>query len=211
MDPQNVQSAFPITGQRPLILGSGSPRRREILRELGIPIRIRVPDVPEPVLVGDTPETFLERVVQDKLNAVLAALDPAEDYSVALAADTIVLIDGAILGKPLDTADAERLLAKLQGRTHEVQTRYVLSGPGLAAFGRTVSSQVTLRSATPDEIARYAATGESLDKAGAYAVQGLGSFLVESIHGSYTNVVGLPACELIRDLKELGALRHFPL
>jgi septum formation protein len=192
-------------------LGSASPRRREILRELGIPVRILPPEVPEPVLPGDTPASFLQRVVEDKITAVLAALTPGELYSCALAADTIVLIDGEILGKPVDSAAAVRLLSKLVGRTHEVQTRYALSGPGLRPLRRTVCSQVTLRSATVEEITRYAETGEGLDKAGAYAVQGMGTFLVESIQGSYTNVVGLPACELVRDLKDLGVLPRFPL
>ncbi len=111
-------------------------------------------------------------------------------------------------------ADAERLLAKLVGRGHTVYTRYAISKYselGIAAVTRTVESRVTMRAAAPAELARYAATGEGLDKAGAYAVQGIGAFLVERIDGSYSNVVGLPACEVVVDLLRVGLLREFPV
>jgi septum formation protein len=127
-------------------------------------------------------------------------------------ADTIVVLDGDVLGKPRDVADAEALLKRLSGRTHTVYTRYALAAADAAepALERTVASQVTLRAAEPEELARYAATREGLDKAGAYAVQGIGAFLVEAISGSYTNVVGLPVCEVVLDLKRLGLLAGFP-
>ncbi len=205
-----------ITPEWPLILGSASPRRREILQGLGIPIHVAPPSVDELQLPGDTPDAFLDRIVRDKLRAACAG--PADGTSGlrragVLVADTIVLIDDEILGKPNDVADARRLLGKLAGRTHEVRTRYALA-IGVAAqpaVERTVCSKVTMRSATEAELSGYAQTGEGLDKAGAYAVQGLGTFLVQRIEGSYTNVVGLPACELIQDLLRLGLLAQFPV
>jgi septum formation protein len=124
-----------------------------------------------------------------------------------------VVIDGDILGKPEGASGAVRLLERIVGRTHTVYTRYALSlasAPAVAAAARTVATDVTLRPASTDELARYAASGEGLDKAGAYAAQGLGAFLIERIVGSYSNVVGLPACEVVLDLRELGLLGPFP-
>lgn len=201
-----------ITADRPLLLGSGSPRRKEILSGLGIPYRARAAEVDERLEPGEAPEAYLQRVTRDKLAAVVRA--PGEGaYAGVLVADTIVVIDGSILGKPRDRAEAERSVGRLVGRTHTVLTRYAIARAvdvEHAAAERTVVSQVTMRAAASDEVARYAATGEGLDKAGAYAVQGIGCFLVEKIEGSYTNVVGLPACEVVLDLRQAGLLGAFP-
>lgn len=201
-----------ISSACPILLGSGSPRRREILAGLGLPFCVSPPDVDESVLPDEVPEAFLARVVSDKMAAVRSSRpkgDPA--HSVVLVADTVVLIDGRILGKPTDKREALTLLRGLAGRTHYVHTRYALAPEGGRTLARTVVSEVSLRAAGDIELQRYAASGEGLDKAGAYAAQGLGSFLVERISGSYSNVVGLPACELIQDLKLLGLLSTFPL
>ena len=202
-----------ITTETPLVLGSASPRRSEILRGLGVPIRVCPADVEETVRASESPLRYIERIVADKLGAV-AGKARGEPCAGVLVADTIVVVDGEVLGKPVDMADAERLLAKLAGRGHTVYTRYAISKYselGIAAVTRTVESRVTMRAAAPAELARYAATGEGLDKAGAYAIQGIGAFLVERIDGSYSNVVGLPACEVVVDLLRVGLLREFPV
>ena len=203
---------MPIASATPLVLGSGSPRRREILSGLGLQLCVRPADVAEDVWGGETPAEYLERIVEDKLGAVAWGLD-STPYSGVLVADTIVVIDGEILGKPEDEADAARLVGRLVDRTHEVFTRYAISvspTPRAAVCRRTVTSRVRMRAAAASEILGYARTGEGLDKAGAYAVQGIGSFLVERIEGSYSNVIGLPACEVILDLKAAGLLERFP-
>ncbi len=202
----------PIAATHPLLLGSASPRRRDILQGLGLPIVVRPADTPELQQAGDTPASFLERVVDEKLRAAEAKRG-ADQFSCVLVADTIVVLDDQILGKPTDTTDAARLVGLLAGRTHDVFTRFAFSwvGPeGPLERARTVVSAVTMRAASELEVFRYAQTGEGLDKAGAYAVQGLGAFLVERIDGSYTNVVGLPACELVQELSGAGLLPEFP-
>jgi septum formation protein len=192
-----------ITDEHPLILGSGSPRRREILSGLGIPLQIVVGSVDESPRPAEVVHDYLSRVVADKLAAALGKIPRADEVPAVLVADTIVVVDGEILGKPRDEDDAAAL----------VRTRYAIQGgraPGGPLVERTVESLVTMRDAGPDVVARYAATGEGLDKAGAYAAQGIGAFLVEKIDGSFSNVVGLPACEVARDLVEMGLLEGFP-
>jgi septum formation protein len=177
-----------------------------------IPLHVLPADVVEDVLPGEAPLPYLERVVSAKLEAV-RRLASAEACAGFLVADTTVVLGDAILGKPADRDEAEALVTRLAGRSHTVYTRYALAradAPSIAATARTVESRVTLRSASPLEIRRYAETGEGLDKAGAYAVQGIGAFLIERIEGSYSNVVGLPACEVILDLLQLRMLEHFP-
>lgn len=202
--PQPISAAFP------LVLGSASPRRREILSNLQIAIRVLPADIVETVRPDEQPLPYIERIATEKLAGV-AERARGEACAGMLVADTIVVIDGEILGKPTDTADAERLLQKLCGREHAVYTRYAIAtGEGSPLLARTVESAVWLRAASAAEITGYARTGEGLDKAGAYAIQGIGAFLVERISGSYTNVVGLPACEVVRDLTAVGLLTGFP-
>jgi septum formation protein len=210
-----------IHPSRPLLLGSASPRRRDILASLGLPFVVLAADIVEDVLPGEAPGPYLERITRAKLEAIWQRLaqgsSPApERRSVAavLVADTSVVIDEQILGKPADAADAVAMLSRLAGRSHEVFTRYAIGraqpGEGALLAARTVRTEVRLRRASAAEIEAYARTGEGLDKAGAYAAQGVGSFLVEGVTGSYSNVVGLPACELVSDLTLLGLLAGFP-
>jgi septum formation protein len=200
----------PIGPANPLILGSASPRRRDILSGLGIPITVLPADVDESLVPAEEPLAYVERVVASKLAAVAARAGRPQAAGM-LVADTIVVLDGLVLGKPVDVSDAERLLGRLAGREHRVHTRYAIASPsGEKLLARTVTSDVRLLAASPETLSRYARTGEGLDKAGAYAVQGIGAFLVESIHGSYSNVVGLPACEVVQDLVATGLLERFP-
>jgi septum formation protein len=168
--------------------------------------------VSETELPGEAPLAYLERIVREKLGGSARTLGGGT-FSAVLVADTIVVLDDAILGKPRDVDDARALLERLAGRTHVVYTRYAVARAGAPLEPvalRTVESMVTLRAASAKEIEGYARTGEGLDKAGAYAIQGIGAFLVERIEGSYTNVVGLPACEVVRDLLAAGLLERFP-
>jgi len=202
-----------IDSTTPLLLGSGSPRRREILAALGIPIRVAKADVDETVGRDEAADAYLVRVVGDKLAAV-ARLPEVGGAGGVLVADTSVIVDGAPMGKPQDAADARAMLRTLSGRAHEVWTRFAVSTPSAPAIARTaetVRTRVWFRKLDDDEIAAYAATGEGLDKAGAYAIQGVGAFAVERIEGSYSNVVGLPACEVVLALRRAGILRAFPM
>jgi septum formation protein len=194
-----------IDASHPLVLGSGSPRRREIVSALGLPFTVLAADIDESLLPGEAPLAYLERIAAAKLVGVRARLG-SQPHAAILVADTSVVIDGDVLGKPADVADAARLFGRIAGRVHSVYTRYAigLAGESTAAVARTLQTEVHVRRASAEEIQAYAATGEGLDKAGAYAVQGLGSFFIERIVGSYSNVVGLPACELLADLRSLG-------
>jgi len=209
-----------IDSTRPLLLGSASPRRKDILASLRLPFVVLPADIVEDVLPGEGPQEYLERIASAKLDAIWSRLEregvpegAAEGVAAVLVADTTVVIDGQIVGKPADHSDAAATLTRLVGRTHEVFTRYLLAGAQRSpapSLGRTVRTEVTLRAATAAEVDAYARTGEGLDKAGAYAAQGIGSFLVEGVIGSYSNVVGLPACELVTDLVTLGLIGVFP-
>ncbi len=185
-----------------LALASGSPRRMELLTQLGITYMLLDHGFEETAIQGESPQAHVRRLARDK---AVSASKRAPDLWV-LGADTIVVIDEKILGKPRDEQDARNMLASLAGRTHEVFTGYALfraSMPGTTRV-RGVRSKVHIRRLSPDEIAAYVDTGEPMDKAGSYAIQGIGAAIVEWIQGSYTNVVGLPVCELAQDLKELG-------
>ncbi len=185
-----------------LILASGSPRRKDLLREIGVNFKVVVPTIEEASVNGESPAELVCRLAREKADEV-SALHPNRWV---LAADTIVVIDGKILGKPTNTPEAETMLATLNARTHVVFTGYAIvrSDPPETATVRYVKSQVHIRTMTPEEITDYVATREPMDKAGAYAIQGIGAGIVEWVSGSYTNVVGLPLCEVARDLKELG-------
>jgi septum formation protein len=195
---------------RPLLLGSGSPRRREILTTLGLPLRVVSLDVDERMRAGESAAAYLERIALDKLAHAAAH---AAGCGGVLVADTSVIVDGSVLGKPASNEEARAMIAALSGRDHEVWTRFAIasgSDPSVALHAETVSTRVTFRALEDDEIDAYAATGEGLDKAGAYAIQGIGAFAVSRIEGSYSNVVGLPACEVITALRRVGLLGRFP-
>ena len=194
-----------IDADHPLVLGSGSPRRREIISALGIPFQVLAADIDEDRLAGEAPLPYLERVAAEKLAAVRARLG-ATPHAAILVADTSVVIDGDVLGKPVDVDDAVRLLSRIAGRVHSVYTRYAIGLAGQAGvqLARTLETAVHVRAASADEIRAYAETGEGLDKAGAYAAQGVGTFFIERMVGSHSNVIGLPACEVLADLRSLG-------
>lgn len=184
-----------------IILASGSPRRRELLEQIGVKhYRIVSPDVDEHVEGHPAPEELVEFLSRRKAEAVGAKAGPD---ALVIAADTVVALDGAILGKPHSREEAAAMLAALSGREHAVYTGLtVLRGE------RTVTGHertaVTFRTLTGTEIDRYAATGEPMDKAGAYGIQGVGALLITGIEGDYFNVMGLPVCRLGRVLAEFG-------
>ena len=181
-----------------IVLASASPRRAEILTSLGISFRIDPPVLEEVLDASETAEDAVSRLARAK-GAEVAERHPREWV---LSADTLVALDGRILGKPLDAADAIGMLRFLSGREHEVVTSVCLrrgADPGAEVRER---SRVRISPLTEEEIAWYAGTGEPLDKAGAYAVQGLGARFVESVNGSYTNVMGLPARAVYRLMRE---------
>jgi septum formation protein len=197
-----------------LVLASGSPRRRQLLGELGLDFEVRPPATDETALPGERPEEMVERLAREK---ALARLEPGE---LVLAADTIVVIGGRILGKPADAEEARSMLGGIAGREHEVFTGVALAEgarfDGFDAGGRAqrraalrfafrlARTRVTMRSLSAEEIADYVATGEPLDKAGAYGIQGLGALLVDSVNGNYLNVVGLPLPAVAECFADLG-------
>jgi septum formation protein len=197
-----------ITSDRPLVLGSASPRRRELLSLMGIPLVVRAASVDESQRPAESPDAYLERIALAKLDAI-RSLGSAGDCGV-LVADTIVVApDGALLGKPADDDDARAMLDRLAGATHDVRTRFLLGEMAVGsppAHAETVITRVTFRSLSEDEARAYATAGEGRDKAGAYAVQGRAAAFVQRIEGSYTNVVGLPLCEVMVAMRALGWL-----
>lgn len=201
----------PVDQPGELVLASASPRRRDILGQLGIRFSVIESGVEEGQAGSTAPEAYARATAERKAQAVAARQQAAGRACFVLAADTIVVIDGQVLGKPADHADALRMLRLLQGREHEVVTAVRLQA-SRAAFARTiaVSSRVLFRPLDETTLGRYAASGEGRDKAGSYAVQGLGAGLVRAIDGSYSNVVGLPACETLELLIEAGALGAWP-
>ena len=181
-----------------LVLASQSPRRAELLKNAGFEFTLRAPSVDEAVREGEDPEQHVERLAWEKAESV-----PGNADEIVLAADTIVLIDGEILGKPRDSADAERMLTLLSGRKHEVLTAICLRS-GAQVAKETVATNVWFMNLSTAQIQEYVATGEPMDKAGAYAIQGIASRYIERIDGSYSNVVGLPIAAVHRLLKHVN-------
>ena len=176
-----------MNDQKPIVLASGSPRRKQLLEMLRIPFRVIAPDVDEHVLPGEAPADYVTRLSRAKAEAVA----PRAPGDVILAADTTVVLDGAIFEKPTSPDDAVRMLSRLQGRTHEVMTAVAVTHDGAIAQALDVS-RVTFRPADRATLADYVATGEPMDKAGAYAIQGLGAPLIERVEGDFFGVMGLP-------------------
>lgn len=185
-----------------LILASASPRRQDLLQALGLRFRVIPSEVDERRINRETPETHVRRLARAKA----AEVSKRFPDQWVIGADTVVVIDEKILGKPDDPDEALQMLAKLASRTHLVFTGYAILNSRFPDDERvgSVRSEVHIRELTRNEIAGYVKTGEPMDKAGAYAIQGIGSAIVERICGSYTNVVGLPLCEVTRHLKDLG-------
>lgn len=194
---------MPVTAAAPLILASASPRRRELLGVIGIPYRVvpsRIEEVPRP---GEPPRTFARRAAREKGDEVASRHGDAY----VLSADTIVVAGGGILGKPADRDEAMRMLSLLQGRWHVVHTAVCLLRKRTAYVdGLCETTRVRFRPLTKEEISAYLRTGESEDKAGAYAAQGAGNLLIDRISGSFTNVVGLPMTQTLSMLQRAGLL-----
>lgn len=165
------------------VLASGSPRRRQLLSQLGLEFAVRVPDVDETLLPNEAADTYVQRVAELKATTV--------DHGVVLAADTTVVLSGEVMGKPRNPAEAEQMLARLSGETHIVFSGVCTNGPA-GLLTELVRTDVTMARLTLEQIAWYVATGEPLDKAGAYGMQGIGMALVAGIVGSVSNVIGLP-------------------
>ncbi|HET6984899.1 MAG TPA: Maf family protein [Myxococcaceae bacterium] len=182
--------------QPPLVLASASPRRRALLEQLGIALRVDPAHLDENVRAGEAAERYVVRLAREKAEAVQAR----HPNATVLGADTSVVVDGVVLGKPGSEDEALSMLRRLSGRTHEVMTAVAVAGGG----ARCVTAEVTFTVATDAALRWYVSTGEPLDKAGAYAVQGIGGFLVERIEGSHSAVVGLPLVETLALLREAG-------
>ena len=186
-----------------MILASQSPRRIELMREAGFDVTVIPADIDETPLPDETPFALVERLARTKAAAVAAS--HGEPGEIVVAADTIVTLDGEILGKPHDKADAHRMLRELSGRTHQVATGACIAragGDGLCARSFVEVTDVTFYELSDDEIDAYVASGEPMDKAGAYGIQGArGRMLVRGIEGDFYNVVGLPIARLARELR----------
>lgn len=195
-----------------LILGSQSPRRRELLERMGLDFRVLTAEIDETKYETEDPEASVRRICEAKARAVAARLrrEPAQasgpDAPLVLSSDTIVVLDGRILGKPHDEAEAKAMLRALSGREHAVYTAFTLYRPGAGTEPETHCEKtwVKFRPLSEAEIAAYVATGEPMDKAGAYGIQGRGMMLAEGIRGDYFTVVGLPVCALTQALKRYG-------
>lgn len=192
-----------------MILASQSPRRIELMREAGYDIRVIPADIDETPFDGEAPLTLVERLARAKAAAVAA--EHAEPNELTVAADTIVTFDGKILGKPATEDEARTMLRELSGRTHQVATGVCIVKAGDTAAPHAAESlsfvdvtDVTFYELTEEQIERYVASGEPMDKAGAYGIQGRGCVLVEGIDGNYHNVVGLPTCLLAGMLRQVG-------
>jgi septum formation protein len=196
----NAQDGAPLR----VVLASQSPRRRELLALVGIAHEVRPADVDETPHPGERPAPHAERLARTKASTIARV----DRDALVIAADTIVVIDGDILGKPRDAGDAAAMLARLAGREHAVFTAVAVArGDRVASSVAQVTVQ--FRSLTHDEIAAYVATGEPMDKAGAYGIQGFGATIVERVDGDYFAVMGLPLVTTVRLARELGAAYAF--
>jgi septum formation protein len=187
-----------------VILASASPRRRELMTLVGIAHRVVVTDTDEAVRPGEAPAVYADRVARAKA----AAVDTSDRNTVVIAADTIVVIDDVILGKPVSEDDAARMLATLSGRTHTVYTAVAVRR-GSTMVSSVEHVAVTFRTLSDDDIRSYVRTGEPMDKAGAYGIQGFGATIVERIDGDYFSVMGLSLVRMVRLLADVGIRYEF--
>jgi len=187
-----------------LILASASPRRKELIQQLGLPVEFAVNSADERVQENLAPEQVVERLAERKARAAYEAVGPRAN-AVIVAGDTVVVYGGEILGKPKDEDDAFRMLSLLQGKTHTVYSGIscIVCATGKVLTGHSWT-RVTMKPLSDAQIRRYIQTGEPMDKAGAYAIQGLGAAIVEKIDGDYFTVVGLPLAMLADMLAQLG-------
>ncbi len=192
-----------INISNPFILASASPRRQELLRSVGFKFKTIPAHVNEDYINGESPREHVKRLARDKARAI------ARKYpgSWVLGADTIVVIDGLILGKPKNKTQARQMLERLSGREHKVFTGFTLSHAASRSIKtKVIQSAVQFKHICAGEMEWYTACDEPYDKAGGYAVQGKGAYFIQSIRGSYTNVIGLPLCEVLEELKKMGAI-----
>jgi len=195
-----------------LVLASASPRRRELLERLGLVLEVIPADVDETAQAGELAIDYVRRIAIAKCDRVFEGMEPDNDDDSKLAvlgADTTVVVDETILGKPADADDARAMLARLAGRRHEVITGTSIRF-GARRIERTVTTLVAIRALQPAELDAYVASGEWKGKAGGYAVQGIAAAFVTDLRGSVTNVIGLPVAEVIADLLAMGALPRYP-
>ena len=183
-----------------IVLASQSPRRRELLGKMGLEFTTKAPEIDETALSGLPARQLVEALSREK---ALWAARQEDPEAIVIGSDTVVVRDGEILGKPASPAQAEEMLASLSGRSHEVCTGVTVC-QGEKVVSQVEVTQVTFRNLTPEEVRRYVQTGEPMDKAGAYGIQGYGALLVEGIQGDYSSVVGLPVCRLGRMLLDFG-------
>jgi len=192
----------PIIVPMRLVLASASPRRAELLRAAGYEFETLIVDLDERVRPGERPDAYVRRLAMEKSAAALRKLTGARPELVVLGADTAVVVDGVILGKPIDDREAASMLKRLSGRSHLVLTGVSVRSSQLEA-GHVETTTVEFKPLTGDDVEWYVASGEGRDKAGAYAIQGLASRFIPSISGSYSNVVGLPVAvvdELVAEI-----------
>jgi septum formation protein len=195
------------TSAPPVVLASGSPRRRELLARLGLRFEVDPPRREEDAWsAGEDPDAYAGRISLSKAAEVVERRPDA----LVVAGDTIVVLDGDVLGKPGDAVSARAMLARLSGREHSVHTAVTVIAPGGACATGTEITRVRLRTLGAEEIDAYVATGEPLDKAGAYGIQAFGSILVEGVRGCYFNVMGLPVVRLLALLDEVGWAYRLP-
>jgi septum formation protein len=192
-----------VTTSGRFILASASPRRIELLNLLGLRFEVMPSNVDEKFIKGETPRDHVLRLSEEKTR-MSSALHPE---AWVMGADTIVIINGNVLGKPRTPDEAREMLGKLSGQIHTVFTGFTVTRKSAGILIRdAVESSVLFREVPEDEMAWYIKTQEPYDKAGGYAVQGMGAFFIKEIHGSYTNVMGLPLCEVVDVLKRIGAI-----
>lgn len=212
----------------PVILASASPQRKELLERMGFVVRDMPANLGEERLDGEPPEVYVKRVAREKVltvvNRIRQNLYPTDDTGArtvppihaeglrwVVGADTIVVLGDKILGKPTDSDHALEMLTMLSGTTHKVITGFCVFDIAKDKEGiQAVTSTVKFKRANAKELEAYVATGESVDKAGSYAVQGVGAYLAETIDGSFTNVVGLPLCQVVEMMQEMGATDVLP-
>lgn len=187
---------------QPVYLASQSPRRRELLQQIAVDFSVIRVDTDESVLSGETPLDYVARVAQDKAKAGIEQIVNRADKRPVLAADTAVVLGNQIFGKPENTADARQMLEQLSGRTHQVMSAVSLMTEQ-QHFSAVCVSDVSFARLSPQELDWYVATGEGVDKAGAYAVQGYAALFIEKIRGSYSGIMGLPLRETGQLLKRM--------
>jgi septum formation protein len=190
---------MPDQTRQVLVLASSSPRRQDLLREAGIAFEVRPAHIPEERNAGEPPVEYARRLALEKAQAVARDLPGRH----VLGADTIVVVDGEVLEKPIDPRDAERMLRLLSGRGHQVITAVCLLAPQGLPHTRFASTLVHFRELGEEEVRRYVASGEPMDKAGAYAIQGGAAEWIQRIEGDYSNVVGLPL-PLVKEMLRTG-------